>query len=166
MDNFCDLNTGIYYADTNQWCVTAMLFKDNDIISTHCRVAMNNITGPQANYLDHGNWAISIETPIQMEIKCEDHSHVKTLQPPNTFISLQPACSAFSSTTKLPAYFKQYSKGFHAAMKSANLHIPTFKPFNFSVWTHFDLSNVTQPEVENLKKPAPAPNIPIDQLRV
>ena len=39
-------------------------------------------------------------------------------------------------------------------------------PSNFRVWTHFDLSNVTQPEVENLKKLAPAPNIPIDQLRV
>ena len=31
---------------------------------------------------------------------------------------------------------------------------------------HFDLSNVTQPKVENLKKLAPAPTIPIYQLRV
>ena len=37
---------------------------------------------------------------------------------------------------------------------------------NIVLWTHFDLSNVTQPEVEDLKKLAPAPNIPIDQLRV
>ena len=34
------------------------------------------------------------------------------------------------------------------------------------VWTYFDLSNVTQPNVENLKKLAPTPNIPIDKLRV
>ena len=29
--------------------------------------------------MDEGYWAISIETPFQMEIKCKDHSHVKTL---------------------------------------------------------------------------------------
>ena len=104
--------------------------------------------------------------PIQMEVKCEDHSHVKTVQPPITFINMQPACNAFSSNIKLPPYFKQYSKGFHVALKSADLHIPYFTTSSFRVWTHFDLSNVTQPEVENLKKLAQAPNIPIDQLRV
>ena len=31
---------------------------------------------------------------------------------------------------------------------------------NNVLWTHFDLSNVTWPEVENLRKLAPAPNIP------
>ena len=36
---------------------------------------------------------------------------------------------------------------------------------NIVLWTHFDLSNVTQPEVEDLRKLAPAPNIPINQLR-
>ena len=105
--HFCDLNIGLYHVDTNQWCVTAKFFKDNDKISTYCRVAMNNITGCQAIYLDQGNWAISVETPIPMEIKCEDHSHVK-LYTPITLINLQPACSAFSSTIKLPPYFKQY----------------------------------------------------------
>ena len=103
--HFCDMNTGLYPVDTNQCCVTAMFFKDNDKISTYCRVAINNITGPQANYLDQGHWAISIETPIQMEVKCEDHSHVKTVQPPITFIDLQPECSAFSSNIKLQPCF-------------------------------------------------------------
>ena len=51
------------------------------------------------------------------------------------------------------------------ALKSTNLHIPTFTPSSFRVWTHFDLSNVTKPEIKNLKKLAPAPTIPIDQLR-
>ena len=37
---------------------------------------------------------------------------------------------------------------------------------NIVLWTHFDLSHVTQPEVKNLKKLVPAPNIPINQLRV
>ena len=137
-----------------------MFFKDNDKISTYCKVAINNITGHQASYLDQGHWAISVETPIQMEFKCEGHSHVKTIQPPLTFINLQPVYSAFSSNIKLPPYFKQYSKGFHVALKSANHHISTFMPSNFRVWTHLDLSNVTQPKV------APVPNIPTDQMRV
>ena len=85
---------------------------------------------------------------------------------PQLFINLQPVCSASSSNIKLPAYFKQYSKGFHAALKSANLHIPIFTPSNFRDWTHFDLFNVTQTEIENLKKLATTPNIPINQLRV
>ena len=71
----------------------------------------------------------------------------------------------FPSTIKLPSYFKWYSKGFHVALKSANLHIPKFTTSSFRVWTHLDLSNVTKPEIENLKKLAPAPNIPIDHLR-
>ena len=163
--HFCDLNTGLYNIDISQWYVTAIFFKNNDKISTYCRVSMHNITGPQDNYLDQGLWAISVVAPTPMEIKCEDHNHVKTLQPPITFINLQPVCSAFSSTIKLPPYFKWCSKGFHVALKSANLHIPKFKTSSFRVWTHLDLSNVTKPEIENLKKLATAPNIPIDQLR-
>ena len=138
---------------------------DNDKISTYCRVTINNITRPQANYLHQGLWAISVETPIPMEIKCENHRHVKTLQPPITFINLQPVCSAFSSTIKHPPYFKQYSKGFHVALMPANLHIPKFKTSSFRVWMHFGLSNVTKSEIENINKLASAPNIPTDQLR-
>ena len=58
--------------------------------------------------------------------KCTAHTHVKTLNPPLTFITLQPACSAFSPEIKLPPYFKQHSKGFEIAIKTANLNIPTF----------------------------------------
>ena len=78
--HFCALNIGLYHVDTNQWCMTAMFFKNNDKISTYCRVSIHNITGLQANYLDQGLWAISVVTPTPMEIKCEDQSHVKTLQ--------------------------------------------------------------------------------------
>ena len=95
--HFCDLNMGLYHVDTNRWCVTAMFFKDNDKICTYCKVSIYDITGPQANYLDQGLWAISFVTLIPMYIQCEDHSHVKTLQPPIIFINLQPVCSAFSS---------------------------------------------------------------------
>ena len=116
--------------------------------------------------MDQGHWAILVETPIQTEIKCEDHSHIKTLQPVITLINLQPAYSAFTSDIKLPPYLKQYSKGFHVALKSANLHISEFTPAKFRIWTHIDLSNVTQPEVKNLRKLALALAIPIGQLRV
>ena len=37
---------------------------------------------------------------------------------------------------------------------------------NIVLWTPFDVSNVTQPETEDLRKLAPAPNIPIDQRKV
>ena len=159
------MNTGLYHIDTSQWCVTALFFKDNDKISNHCRLALDNITRPQAIYLDQGLWAISIETPIPMEVKCQDHSHVKTLEPPFTLINMQPACSAFSSDIKLPPYLKQYSSGFHVTLKSANLHVPKFSTSNFRIWGHFNLSNVTKPEIKNLRKLVPAPNIPIEQLR-
>ena len=99
--HFCTLNTGFYHIDTSQWCMTALFFKDSDKISDHCRLALYN---HQAHYLDQGLWAISFETPILMEVKCKDHSHIKTLEPPFTLINLQPACSTFSSVIKLPPF--------------------------------------------------------------
>ena len=45
------------------------------------------------------------------------------------------------------------------------LHISKFTPTKFRIWTHFDLSYVTQPEVKNLRKLAPASAITISQLR-
>ena len=95
-----------------------------------------------------------------MEIKCSDHTHIKTLQPPITLINLKPACSAFSHLIKLLLYFKQYYKGFHVALREANLHLPKFSPSDFRIWKTFNLSNI-----ENLKKLTPVLAIPIDQLR-
>ena len=132
--NFCNLNTGLYHVDTTQWCVTAMFFKDNDRISKYCKLAENNITGPQAKYLDQGHLAISLEKSTQIELKCKDDTHVKTLQPLLTFITLQLVCSAFSLDIKLPPYFKQYSRGFHIALKSANLHVSKFTKPNSESW--------------------------------
>ena len=51
-----------------------------------------------------------------MEIRCTYHTHVRTLQPPITLISLQPACSTFSPQIKLPPYFKQYFNSFQVAI--------------------------------------------------
>ena len=105
--HFCALNIGLYHLDMSQWCMTALFFKDSDKIDTYCRLPLSSITEPQANYLDQGLWAISVEEPVLMEVKHEDHSHVKTLEHPFTLIILQPACSAFSSVIKLPPYFKK-----------------------------------------------------------
>ena len=74
--HFCALNTGLYHIVTSQWCMTALFFKDNDKIDNHCRLALSNITGPQANYLDQGLLAISVGEPVLMEVKCEDHNHI------------------------------------------------------------------------------------------
>ena len=102
---------------------------------------------------------------FKWKLKCEDHSHVKTLQPPITIINLHPACSALSSDIKLPPYFKQYSKGSHIELKFPNFHMSKFSPTKFRIWTHFNLSDVTQPEVKNLRKLAPIPAIYIDSVR-
>ena len=74
--------------------LTAVFLRDNIKIQNQCKLAVTNITGPQASYLDQGNWAISVTEPTQMEIKCSDHTNIKTLQPPITLINLQPSCSA------------------------------------------------------------------------
>ena len=63
---------------------------------------------------------MSVEKTTQMEIRCTIHTHVMILNPPLTFITLQPACSAFLPEIKLPPYFKQYSKGFEITIKTAD----------------------------------------------
>ena len=44
-------------------CLTALFLKDNNKIQNQCTLAVSNIIGPQANYLDQGNWAISKTEP-------------------------------------------------------------------------------------------------------
>ena len=100
-----------------------------------------------------------------MEIKCSDHTPIKTLQPPITLINLQPTCSAFSPLIKLPPYFKQYSKGFHVAPRIATFHLPKVSPSDFRMWNTFNLSKIKPIEIENLKKLTSAPAILINQLR-
>ena len=126
---------------------------------------MTNITGPQAMYLDQGSWVISLEKPTQMEIRCPQVTQVKLLKPPITFITLQPACSGFSPKVKLPPYFRQYSKGFSVAFKSAHLNIPKYEATNFRIWNDLNLSDITPIDAENLKKLTPAPTTTVDQLR-
>ena len=104
--HFCNLNTALYHIDYSNWCLVAMFLKENNRINKDCKLSVTNITGPQAIYLDQGLWAISVEKPTQMEIRCPKVTQVKSLKPPITLINLQPACSAFSPGVKLPPYFK------------------------------------------------------------
>ena len=136
-----------------------MYSKDDKLINKYCSMEISNITGPTANYLDQGSWAISVEKCTQMEIRCTDHSHVRTLNPPLTFIILQPACSAFSPEIKLSPYFKQYSQGFEIAIKTAKLNVPTFNTSHFRIWQPFNLSKISDVEKKQLKKLEPAPTI-------
>ena len=159
--HFCNLNTALNHTHSNPCVWQPYSWK----IMTKFKTKVINITGPQVHYLDQGNWAISVTVPIQMEIKCSDHTHIKTLQPPITLINLQPACSAFSPVIKLPHYFKQYSKGFHVALRAANLHLPKFCPTDFRIWKTFNLLKIEPNNIENLKKLTPAPAIPTDKLR-
>ena len=146
-------------------CLTFLFLKDNNKIQNQCKIAVTNTAGPQANYLDQGNWAISVTEPSQREIKCSDHTHIKTPQSPITLINLQPACSAFSPLIKLPPCFKQYSKGFHLALRDANIYLPKFSPSDFRIWKTFNFCKIKPIDIENLKKLTPAPAIPIDQWR-
>ena len=68
--------------------MSAIFLKNDMKINKHCKLAATNIPGPEANYLIQGKWAISLEKPTQIEVKCTAHIHVKTLQTPLAFITL------------------------------------------------------------------------------
>ena len=91
---------------------------------------------------------------------------VLRVNPPLTFTTLQPACSAFSPEIRLPPHFKQYSKGFEIAILTAKLNVPTFNTSNFRIWQPFNLSKISDVEKIQLKKLEPTPTIPMKQLRV
>ena len=131
----------------------------------NCRVDVNKITGPQARYLDQGIWAIAVNEPIEMEIQFQTYKSVKTLQPPITTVTLEPACSAFSSEIKLPPYFRQYPDGFDVALRAANLHVPKFNSSSFRIWNHFNMSNLTVAVTRKLQKLPPTPSAQVDQLK-
>ena len=142
--------------------VYSLYLKSNKNIVKICRVDINNITGPQARYLDQGLWAIAVSEPIGMEIQCQTYKSVKTLQPPMTVVNLEPACSAFSSKIKLTPYFRQYVHGFDEALRAANLHVPKFISSSFRIWNHFNISNLTVAVNRKLQKLLPTSSVPVD----
>ena len=50
--HFCNLNTVLNQIESSPMCLTALFLKDNNKIQNQCKLAVTNITGPQAYYLD------------------------------------------------------------------------------------------------------------------
>ena len=53
--HLCNLNTAVNHTDSNPICLTALFLKENNKTQNQCKLAVTNITSPQANYLDQGN---------------------------------------------------------------------------------------------------------------
>ena len=66
--HFCTLKTALNHIDSNPMCLTALFLKDNNKIQNQWKLAVTNITGPQANFLDQGNWAISVTEPTKWKL--------------------------------------------------------------------------------------------------
>ena len=82
-----------------------------------------------------------------------------------TMVPLEPACSAFSSKIKLPPYFRQYSNGFHVALRAANLHVLKFNSSSFRIWNHFNISNFTVAITRKLQKLPSTQSVPVDHMK-
>ena len=162
--HFCSLSKGLYNIDNSKWCILSLYLKNNKKIVKNCRVDVSNITGPQARYLYQGLWAIAVGEPIEMEIQCQTYKSVKTLQPPMTMVTLEPACSPFSSKIKLLPYIRIYPNGFDVALRAANINVPKFSFSSFRIWNHFNISNLTVTVTRKLKKLPPTQKVPVDQL--
>ena len=163
--HFCSLKSALYHMQTSKWCVIALFLKNDELVNENCEMSVSNINGPEAIYLDKGNWAIASREPDQMEISCTTQKHVISLNPPLTLVNLQPACSSFSSKFKLPPYFRKFSQGFAFAIKEANLHIDNLKPTNFRIWKSLNVSNLSTTQLQGLKKLDPAKTIPVKILK-
>ena len=82
-----------------------------------------------------------------------------------TVVTLEPACSAFSSEIKLPTFFRQYLNGFDVALRVANLHVCKFYSSSFWIWNHFNIFNLTVAVTKKLQKLPPSSLVPIEQLK-
>ena len=58
--HFCSLSTGLYNIDNSKLSILSLHLKNNKKVVKNSRVNVNNITGPQTRYLDHGLWAIAV----------------------------------------------------------------------------------------------------------
>ena len=127
------------------WCLTALFLTNDKMIGANCKMSVTNVTGSGAIYLQQGKWAVITIEPDQMEISCNSHRHVISIEPLLllTLVNIQPACSAFSARFKLLLYFKQYSKGFDIPIKAANLHSNIFSPIDFCIWKFFSVSSLS-----------------------
>ena len=100
-----------------------------------------------------------------MEISCNSHRHVISIEPPLTLVNLQTACSAFSARLKLSPNFKQHSKGYDIAIKTANLHSNMFSLIDFCIWKSFNASSLFSIQKSNLMKLDTILSVPVNELR-
>ena len=163
--HFCSLRSALYHMQTSKWCLVALFLKNDELINLNCEISVSNVNGPEAIYLDKGNWAIASMEPDQMEISCTTQKHAISLNPPLTLVNLQPACSAFSSKFQLPPYFRKFSQGFAFAIKEANLHTNNLQPTNFRILPSLNVSNLSNTQLQGLKKLDPAKSIPVKLLK-
>ena len=163
--HFCSLRSALYHMQTSKWCLIALFLKNDELINTNCEMSVSNVNGPEAIYLDKGNWAIASMEPDQMEISCTTQKQAISLNPPLTLVNLQPACSAFSSKFQLPPYFRKFSQGFAFAIKEANLHTNNLQPTNFRIWHSLNVSNLSDTQLQGLKKLDPVKSIPVKILK-
>ena len=162
---FCSLKNILYHARNSDLCLNSLFLRNDKLIERNCKLSITNFTKPQAIYLDQGHWAISVKDTDQMEISCNSHTHVIAINPPLTFVTLQPACRTFSSDIKLSPCFKQFSKVFDVTIKTVNLPTPNLYPVNFRIWKPFNLTTLSTTDKSNLKKLDLVPAVPIHELR-
>ena len=96
-----------------------MYSKDDKLIDKYCILEISNITGPTANYSDQGSWAISVENPTQMEVRCTTHTH-----PPygDYIVAIEKACSTMepNSAEELRAEIRGALKHTHPTRSNIN----------------------------------------------
>ena len=163
--HFCNIRSALYHVKSSSLCVVALFLKDPVNIDNMCKLNVRNITSPRALYLDDGTWAIATSHTEQMEVTCPTHKYVESINPPLSMIKLKPACSAFSTSFKLPPYFKRFSQGFSLALYEANLNSSDLPPVDFRAWKSLDIFNLSSVQMSNLKLLKESKNIPVNILK-
>ena len=80
--HFSSWSTGLYNTDNSKWCILSIYLKNNKKIVKNSRVDVNNITGPQARYLDQGLWAIAVSEPQRWRYNAKPINQSKSSSPP------------------------------------------------------------------------------------
>ena len=70
-----------------------------------------------------------------------------------------------NSSINTSPYFRKFSQGFAFAIKEANLHTDNLKPTNFRIWNSLNVSNLSETQLQGLKKLDPAKSIPVKILK-
>ena len=83
--HFCSLKSTLYHMQTSKWCVIALFLKNDKLVNENCEMSVSNINGPEAIYLDKGNWAIASMEPDQMEISCTTQKTCNFIEPSINF---------------------------------------------------------------------------------